>query len=129
MTRDSRAADPSPARSRFRSAIGYASLLLLIFLVIAGFRGFRDLGLVREREAELEAAIERTQDEIQQLETQVERLRDDPVLLERLARQELGMTRPGEVVVIFDREDERLDSTATPPPAEPSSDRPAPASP
>jgi len=120
---------PGPARSRFRSVLGYASLALIIFLVIAGFRGFRDLGIAQAREEKLMQSIERGEQDIEQLERRVERLRDDPVLLERLARDELGMVRPGEVVVIVEPEQQPAGSTASSPPAAPSSDPPAPESP
>ena len=72
--------------------------------MIAGFRGFRDLTLVREREAELEQMIGDTETEIDRLERRIDRLRTDPVMLERLAREELGMIRPGEVVILVEPE-------------------------
>ncbi len=121
-----------PSPSRFRAILGYASLALMIFLLFAGFRGYRDLTLAREREARLEQAIARTEDEIVRLGREVERLRGDPVLLERLAREELGMVMPGDVVVLVDSGAHagRPSSTATARPSvEPSSDRPEPASP
>ena len=96
------------------------------------FRGFRDLSLAKAREAELERSIELTGVEIDRLQRHVERLRSDPVLLERLAREELGMVRPGEVVVIVAPEPQTaaVRPTRPPvPPAPPSSDPRAPESP
>ena len=127
----SRATAPPP-RGRFRRILGYASLALVVLLVLAGFRGFRDLTLARERAASLESQIEGTEHEITRLELKVERLRDDPVLLERLAREELGMVKPGDVVVVVepDSTPDKSVSTPTPAPAaEPSSGRREPTSP
>ncbi len=126
-----RATSPPP-RGRFRAILGYASLALVVLLILAGFRGFRDLTLAKEREARLEAEIEQAEEEIVRLTHMIERLRSDPVLLERLAREELGMVRPGDVVVLVEPEAEarRQSSTVTtPPPPEPSSDPREPTSP
>ena len=123
---------PPPPRGRFRKILGYASLALVGLLVLAGFRGFRDLTLARERAAYLDAEIGRTEDEITRLEHKVERLRADPALLERLAREELGMVKPGDVVVVLEPDREPDKAVPTPEPApepEPSSGRREPASP
>lgn len=124
----------APNTGRFRAIVGYASLGLVLFLVIAGFRGFRDLKLASERERYLEAEIERSEVETRSLERRIDRLRDDPVLLERLAREELGMIRTGEVVVLVEPEQKRaapVEAIAVTPklPAPPSSDPPEPTSP
>lgn len=92
-------------RGRFRSILIFASVALVLFLLVAGFRGYRDLTLAKAREAQLEEAIGRTDEEIGRLERRVDRLQNDPVMLERLAREELGMVRPGEVVVLLEPED------------------------
>ncbi len=124
-------ANSPQSRSRFRAILGYASLALVIFLLFAGFRGFRDLTLAREREARLRRAIATTDEEIVRLGRKVERLRSDPVLLERLAREELGMVLPGDVVVMVEPQGRARPAPTAParPDAEPSSDRPGPTSP
>jgi len=116
---------------RFRSILIFASVALVLFLLVAGFRGYRDLTLAKAREAQLEEAIGRTEEEIGRLERKVERLQTDPVMLERLAREELGMVRPGEVVVLLEPEGAVPPATPTsrPPSTGPSSDPPEPESP
>ncbi len=93
---------PAPSKSRFRAVIGYASLGLVIFLAIAALRGYRDLQLARDRAAGIEAEIADTETEIEHLGRRLELLRNDPATLERLAREELGMVKPGEVVVLME---------------------------
>jgi cell division protein FtsB len=116
---------------RFRSILIFASVALVLFLLVAGFRGYRDLTLAKAREAQLEQSIGHTEEEIGRLERKVERLQSDPVMLERLAREELGMVRPGEVVVLLEPEGAVPPATPTsrPPSTGPSSDPPEPESP
>ncbi len=121
----------APSRSHFRKIIGYASLGLVIFLAITAVRGYRDLQLAKERAAEIEASIEFTEEEIDRLGRKIERLRDDPAMLERLAREELGLVKPGEVVLIMepDPSTTRPHPPATTSSPAPSSGPPAPTSP
>jgi cell division protein FtsB len=70
-------------------------LLLVSPQAIPRYRALRDeLGRVDEKNARLER-------EIKELQTEIQQLRDDPRALERLARDELGMVRDGEVVFQF----------------------------
>ncbi len=59
--------------------------------------------------ARLAEEVERTHDRIEQLDrerarlrTRVRRLRGDPDAIEDVAREQLGMLRPGEIVVRWD---------------------------
>lgn len=80
-------------------------LFLLALLTLAGGKSYRDLAAVRERESQLEARLAATRSEIESVERRLERLRRDPVTLERLAREELGMVRPGDVVIVLPPEE------------------------
>lgn len=82
-----------------------AAVFLLVLLALAGGKSYRDLTAVREREAELEAKLAATRAEIAAFERRLDRLRHDPVTLERLAREQLGMTRPGDVVIVLPPEE------------------------
>lgn len=94
------------SRSRTaRPALWGAVVFLLALLALAGGKSYRDLAAVRERESELEAQLAATQAEIESFERRLERLRRDPVALERLAREELGMVRPGDVVIVLPPEE------------------------
>lgn len=92
--------DPRPFRSLL--SVGVAALLLL--LVAAGAKGYQDLRIAQEREHELKARIALRHARINELERRVEALAKDPAALERLAREELWMARPGDVVIVLPAE-------------------------
>ncbi|HEX2163491.1 MAG TPA: septum formation initiator family protein [Thermoanaerobaculia bacterium] len=95
---------PAERAPRLRPlGVGVGLFLLALFLV-AGFKTWRDLAVVERREAELEAAIAGTRGEIAEIEGRLERLASDPAVLERLAREELAMTYPDEVVILLPEE-------------------------
>jgi cell division protein FtsB len=78
-----------------------AVAFLLLLLGVAGARSWRDLDRARDRQADLELEIEQTEERIETLERRIQRLRRDPLLLERLAREELNLVREGEVVFML----------------------------
>jgi cell division protein FtsB len=97
--------DPAAAPSRpVRTVTVAAVLFLLLLLGLAGARSWRDLDRARGREAELEAKVEATEERIEALERRIRRLREDPLMLERLAREELGLVEEGDVVIVVGEE-------------------------
>jgi len=79
---------------------------IAVGLVAVGLLVFGGTSLVRvwqmKREVEvLERDIQRLRAEADQLSRTVDRLRDDPALVEQLAREELGMVKGGEKVLKF----------------------------
>ncbi|HWM90634.1 MAG TPA: septum formation initiator family protein [Thermoanaerobaculia bacterium] len=91
---------PAPARpDSFRPVVGATVLLFVALLGIAAWKSSRDLAAARERERLLDTRIEETRDRIGGLRGRIERLRSDPGTLERLAREDLGMVRPGDVII------------------------------
>lgn len=82
-----------------------AVLFLLLLLAVAGVRSWRDLERARDRQTQLEAEVQETEIRIEALERRIQRLRHDPLLLERLAREELNLVREGEVVFVLPRGD------------------------
>lgn len=90
----------APARSdSFRPVLGATVLLVLALLAIAGLKSSRDLEAARARERLLEKRIAETRAESERLRVRIDRLRNDPGMLERLAREDLGMVRPGDVII------------------------------
>jgi cell division protein FtsB len=90
----------APARSdSFRPVLGATVLLVLALLAIAGLKSSRDLEAAKARERLLEKRIAATRAESERLRVRIDRLRHDPSMLERLAREDLGMVRPGDVII------------------------------
>lgn len=88
---------PRPLRSLISLAVGAA----LLALAAAGLKGWRDYERVTAREAELAAGVEASEQRIHALERRIESLEKDPATLDRLAREELGLVRPDEVVIVL----------------------------
>lgn len=111
MSADGSAAPASP----FRLFVGLAVVCLLLLLSVASVRSYRDLAAAREREQTLRAQILATRERIHSLDRRIEQLGDDPATLERLAREELGMVRPGDVVIVLPDEELAPSRSAVPP--------------
>jgi len=89
------------ARKRRRNLLALLGVLALVLLSVATFKSYRDLEVGRAREAELRGQIGASEGRIEELERRVTRLEDDPATLEELAREELLMARPGEIVIVL----------------------------
>jgi cell division protein FtsB len=76
-------------------------VLALAVLAMAAQRTVHHLEEQRAEEQRLEEAVEAKQERIEDLRRRILRLREDPATLERLAREEVGLVRPGELVVVF----------------------------
>jgi len=79
--------------------LGVSVVLFVAVLGIAAWRSWHDLSAARERQRLLETRVEDTRDRIDELRGRIERLKSDPGTLERRAREDLGMVRPGDVVI------------------------------
>jgi len=87
--------------------------VLMVALLAWGSTLFGQKGLAKllaleiQRRA-LRAEVTRLQGERKALEDEVRRIREDPLYLERLARRELGMVKPGEILFIIVEEDHEV---------------------
>jgi cell division protein FtsB len=86
-----------------RPRIVGAAVVLLLFagLTVYGWQGVVRLRQMREQLQNLErenVALRRDAERLAQI---IDRLRNDPAYLERIAREERGMVRPGETVLKF----------------------------
>jgi cell division protein FtsB len=100
------AADAAEAESKARRDRSPMLLLLAVLAVLlavgtAAIQGWRDLADQRAHEQALVRSIAQTQGDLRALQERIERLQKDPVTLERLARQELGLVRPEDLVLVF----------------------------
>jgi cell division protein FtsB len=90
----------APARSdSFRPVLGATVLLFFALLAIAGLKSNRDLQAARAHERLLKEKIAATRAESERLQVRIDRLRHDPGMLEKLAREDLGLVRPRDVVI------------------------------
>lgn len=88
---------PRPLRALFRAL--YAGALLA--LAAAGLKSWRDHEAAIERERAIATEIAASEARIAALERKIERLQRDPATLDRMAREELGLVRPEEVVIVL----------------------------
>ncbi len=76
-------------------------VFLALLLATFGLKSYRDLAAVRGRERQLTAEIAGTEERIALLKRRIESLKNDPVALDRVARESLGLVRPEDVVIVF----------------------------
>jgi len=99
--RRSRQGAGAPAQLLWWGSLGLFCSYLLFFLV------FGRMGLVahlrlKDEATRIEGEIARVEGEIGTLDRRVDALNRDPHTIERLARERLGMVRPGDTVFLFD---------------------------
>jgi cell division protein FtsB len=95
---------PSAARllrQRVALAMAVATSTALITAVVFGSRGFLHLRTLTAEEHDVGRRIALLLHENEQLRERIHRLRTDDRTLERLAREQLGFTRPGELIYRF----------------------------
>jgi cell division protein FtsB len=89
---------------------GIGCFLLLSLLAIAGERGFFEVYQFSRHLQHVESRIQALEVENERLRMQVTGLRSDPYQIEKLAREDLGLVRPDEI--IFEIVDERLEDSS-----------------
>jgi len=92
---------PERTSETFRWLSLAAASFLAIVITVAGAKSYKDLTAARVHESELRERVETTQRQIEVLQREVERLRDDPATLERVAREELGLVAPDDLVIVL----------------------------
>jgi len=91
-----------------KKAAALGSIIALIALLVGslfGDRGILHLMAQRERAESLKREIEELRSENVRLAAEIAALKADPRAIERLAREELGLARPGETVFLIHEED------------------------
>jgi cell division protein FtsB len=98
-----RVAAPPPSL-RWRKALNFLLLFVTVVLVVdalVGDKGFMDTLHARRQSEELADVVQRIKNENVRLRETGRRLREDPAMIESVAREELGLVRPGEVLFIL----------------------------
>lgn len=101
VTREERRTEQRGLR---RKAALLASVIAIIALVVGslfGDRGILQVIAQRQRAQELAREIEEIRAENARLATEIHALRTDPRAIERIAREQLGLARPGETVFLL----------------------------
>jgi cell division protein FtsB len=88
---------PHPLRALLVAVVVFLGLLLSTF----GLKSYRDLAAVRGRERLLLSEIAGTEERIALLKRRIESLKSDPVTLDRVARESLGLVHPADVVIVM----------------------------
>jgi cell division protein FtsB len=97
-----------------RRALGMLFWFFALVLVFNAF--FGDMGLIqtirtRRAAAALRRDVTRLRADNDRLMAEIQDLRHDPYRIETIAREELGLSRPGEIIFLFQ------EGPAAPPPA------------
>lgn len=87
------------ARRALRALLLLAAIVLVIDALF-GDRGFIETMRARQEYGRLAESIARLKADNARLREEARRLREDPTAVEELARKELGLVRPGEVLFI-----------------------------
>lgn len=87
----------------FWKQYGRAILLVLVVALLVhdvfGTHGFLAMRRTKKQMQQVKADLERLNTENQQLADEVKELKSDPHKIESIARDELGLAKPGEVII------------------------------
>lgn len=86
-------------RKRLDLVLSFVAVILLVNAIV-GERGLFETWRARRQHATLVTGISAIRVENHALRDQARRLREDPVAIEAVARQDLGLIRPGEILVV-----------------------------
>ncbi len=89
---------PSPWR-RFLIVVIGLGLFALVVHTVFGERGYLGLRSQRGEHERLRQEVQKLEEENQQLKEEIKALKSDPNAIERVAREELKMVKPGETVI------------------------------
>jgi cell division protein FtsB len=75
-----------------------AGLALLLIADVFGTHGVLAMRRSQRQAADIQKKIEQLNQQNQQLESRVKALKSDPEAVERIAREEMGLAKPGEYI-------------------------------
>ena len=93
-------------RNVYRVFLIAAAVLIAIIVVRFFMPKFQEERRLRARLEEARQDVRRTAETLRELKLKQERLREDPRYVEKIAREDLGLAKPGETVFRFVDEDE-----------------------
>jgi cell division protein FtsB len=115
MTRRRDSARPSSLKMRLLFTLSICAILAMAGRSLVGDRGLFEVWRKKGAYQKLAVEVQALRVENVGLRAEIQALRSDPSAIERIAREELGYSRPGEISFVF-REDEgsRLSSVPLP---------------
>ena len=93
-------------RTLYRVFLVAAALLMVVILVRFFMPKYQEEQRLRARLEEARQDVRRTAETLRQLKLKQERLREDPRYVEKVAREDLGLSKPGETVFRFVEEED-----------------------
>jgi len=114
MARPASPMRPASLKRRLLLTLSICAVLAMAGRALIGDRGMFEVWRKKGTHRKLAGEVQALRDENLALKRGIQALRSDPAAVERLAREELGFSRPGEISFVF-REDEapRLDTNAS----------------
>ena len=84
-----------------RLALVMLSLVVLLLFAhgVLGKKGYRALRNMKQQNEDLNRQIEQLKKENTQAMEEIKSLKSDPKVIEKIAREELGLVRPGEIKI------------------------------
>ena len=103
-----RAAVDRPQRTASRIVVLILMVLGLVLVLSFLFsrEGISELQRARRRVADLESRINQLEVRNRELEAEIESLKESTYAMERIAREDLGMARDGEIIYMLPKEEE-----------------------
>jgi cell division protein FtsB len=95
---------PVSIGKRLLLTVSLCAILALVARSILGDRGLFEVWRKKSTYQQLSAEVLALRQENASLHEQIRALRQDPLAIERIAREDLGYARPGEITFVF-RED------------------------
>lgn len=92
---------PTPRRRRLLNRLLIFATIVLLVDALVGDRGVVERARARRVYQQEAAALEVLKAENNALRDRIHRLRDDPAAIESIAREDLGLIRPGELLFII----------------------------
>lgn len=96
-----------PLKHLWKRAVRYTKMVLIFTVlgsagILMGEKGLAEKYQLEQKRHLLQQDNERLVEEIKDLERKVTLLRTDPAAIEKVAKRDLGMAGPDEVVYVFD---------------------------
>jgi cell division protein FtsB len=95
--------DPKKTTTTLKLVILLSSVLTIVFFISFFFseQGISELQRSRQRVGDLKAEIARLEQENERLRAEIDSIRKSTFAVERIAREDLGMSKPGETVYML----------------------------